>query len=191
MGSIQQQGLQSLDLENLKLSQNYAETLNVRKALTTVPVRKPNKQDFVRVHPNSEYQIQTMVLELKDDRETFMVAKHLWSELPGELVPKILCTTINRQGVLTLWPIRLPGEDGKLDEWNSSALKGVVMAQNCWIRVSSNMSLGAYEFFEALGDLPEPEWPDVSFEEIINVAFRGNYIDSLDHPAIQKLRGFM
>jgi hypothetical protein len=39
--------------------------------------------------------------------------------------------------------------------------------------------------------LPEPDWPDVSFEEIINVAFRGNYIDSLDHPAIQKLRGFM
>ena len=191
MISNQQPDLQSLDLENLKLSQNYAETLNVRKALTTVPVRKPNKQDFVRVHPNSEYQIQTMVLELKDDREMFMVAQHLWSELSGELVPKILCTTINRQGVLTLWPIRLPGEDGKLDEWNSSALKGVVMAQNCWIRVSSNMSLGAYEFFEALGDLPEPEWPDVSFEEIINVAFRGNYIDSLDHPAIQKLRGFM
>lgn len=191
MISNQQPGLQSLDLEKLKLSQNYAETLNVRKALTTVPVRKPNKQDFVRVHPDSEYQIQTMVLELKDDRETFMVAQHLWSELPSELVPKILCTTINRQGVLTLWPIRLPGEDGKLDEWNSSALKGVVMAQNCWIRVSSNMSLGAYEFFEALGDLPEPDWPDVSFEEIINVAFRGNYIDSLDHPAIQKLRGFM
>ena len=29
-----------------------------------------------------------------------------------------------------------------------------------WVRVTANMSLGAYEIFEASGDLPEPVWPD-------------------------------
>jgi hypothetical protein len=33
------------------LDQNYAERVGVKKLLTTVPVRKPNRQDFVRVHP--------------------------------------------------------------------------------------------------------------------------------------------
>ena len=39
------------DLNALKLSQDYADTVGVKKILATVPVGKPNKQDFVRVHP--------------------------------------------------------------------------------------------------------------------------------------------
>ena len=31
------------------------------------------------------------------------------------------------------------------------------------------MSLGAYDILEARGDLPEPVWPDFSFEEILKV----------------------
>ena len=38
--------------DNLRLSQSFAETVGVKKLLTTVPVRKPSPQDFVRVHPD-------------------------------------------------------------------------------------------------------------------------------------------
>ena len=91
-----------------------------------------------------------MILELKEDRETYLVDRNLWGELPGELIPKVLFTVINRQGVLTLWPIRLPGEDGRHDEWNRSALEAAEMAQKEWIRVAANMSLGAYEVYRAM-----------------------------------------
>ena len=40
------------DLANLRLDQSFVETAGVKKLLTTVPVRKPNPQDFVRVHPD-------------------------------------------------------------------------------------------------------------------------------------------
>src|SRR6478609_4411349 len=40
------------DPENLRLDQSFVETSGVKKLLTTVPVRKPNNQDFVRVHPD-------------------------------------------------------------------------------------------------------------------------------------------
>jgi hypothetical protein len=43
------------DLENLRLPQNFSETAGVKKLLRTVPVRRPNKQDFVRVHPDESY----------------------------------------------------------------------------------------------------------------------------------------
>jgi hypothetical protein len=40
------------DPENLRLGQSFIETAGVEKLLTTVPVRKPNAQDFVRVRPS-------------------------------------------------------------------------------------------------------------------------------------------
>ena len=113
----------------------------------------------------------------------------LWNDLPGELIPKVLYLTINRQGVIRLWPIRLPDEDGKLDDWNQSALESAEIAKNVWVRVSSNRSAGMYETFEATGDLAEPEWPDLSFREILEIAFRGKYIKDWDHPALRRLRG--
>ena len=54
------------------------------------------------------------ILQIKEEREIFIVDQPLWCELSGEIVHMILLTTINRQGVLTLWPIRMPDSDGNL-----------------------------------------------------------------------------
>ena len=40
------------DLSKLRLTQDFVETGGVKKLLTTVPVRKPAPQDFIRVHPD-------------------------------------------------------------------------------------------------------------------------------------------
>lgn len=181
--------IDSFDPSHLRLSQNFAATVGVKKALVTVPVRKPSKQEFVRVHPDVTYRLETAVLELKEEGETYLVDPSLWSELPSELTPKVLFTTMNRQGVLTLWPVRMPGEDGRLDEWNASALEAANMARDRWVRVVSNMGLGAYEVYEATGNLPDPVWPELSFTEILKVAFRGRYITEIEHPVIRRLRG--
>jgi hypothetical protein len=135
--------------------------------------------------------IQTAVLELKDDRETYLLHRSLWYELPGEIVPKVLFTTINRQGVLSLWPVRLPGNDGRHDQWNRSALEAASIAKTRWVRMSANMSLGGYDVCEASGNLSEPEWPDLTIDEIIKIAFKNRYITSLDHPVLRHLRGEM
>ena len=177
------------DPSHLRLSQNFAGSTGVKKHYTTIPVRKPGRQDFIRTNPDPAYRLETAVLELKEERETYLVDPSLWNELPGELIPKLLITYINRQKVLCLWPIRLPGPDGRIDEWNSSALEASEMAQNKWVRLSANMSLGAYEIFSATGDIPEPEWPELTFEEILKIAFKGRYIDNLDHPVVQRLLG--
>jgi hypothetical protein len=178
------------DFNKLRLSQNYSELAEVRKAIITVPVRKPNRQEFIRVRSGEEWRFETAVLELKEERETYLVESHLWSELLGDIIPKVLFTTINRQNVLSLWPIRLPGEDGRLDQWNRSALAAAKIAETHWIRLAANMSLGAYEVHKALGEHPEPEWPEISFDEILTVAFKDKFIRSIEHPIIQKLRGY-
>ena len=63
------------------------------------------------------------------------------------------------------------------------------MAKKSWIRLVANMSLGAYEVYEAAGSLPDPEWPDLDFAEILKVAFKGQYITDIDHPVIRRLLG--
>lgn len=177
------------DPQKLRLSQNYGASAGVKKLTTTIPVRKPGKQDYVRVHPDPAYRIETAVLEIKEEQETFLVAQELWDELPGELTPKVLFTTINRQQVTSLWPIRLPGDDGRIDTWNGSAMEAATFAQKQWVRICSNKSLGAYDVFQATGEIPEPEWPELTLGQILEIAFKGRYIKEFDHPALKRLRG--
>jgi hypothetical protein len=175
----------------LRLSHDFSTSLGVKKALLTIPVRKPDKSWFVRVHPADDYSLQTAVIELKEDRETYLVAPQLWPALAAESTfsPRALFTAVNRQGVLFLWPVRLPGADGKIDAWSQSALEAAQLARNNWVRVAANMALGAYELFQATGELAGPEWPDKPFRELLKVAFKDRMITALDHPVLRKLRG--
>lgn len=179
------------DPARLRLTQDFAAAAGVKKALITVPVRKPDKSWFVQVHPDPAYRIQTAVIELKEDREVYLIDPTLWPELATEATfgPRALFTAITRQGVVFLWPVRLPGADGKLDEWSQSSIEAATMATGKWCRVVANMHLGAYEVFEAAGELAAPAWPDVPLSELLRIAFKGRFVDRLDHPVLRKLRG--
>jgi hypothetical protein len=175
---------------SLRLDPSFADNVGVKKLLTTVPVRKPNRQDFIRVNPDPLYRLTpAAIIEVKEDREVYLVTPDMAAELPGEFAAATLVTTINRQGVLHLWPLKLPGPDGKYNEWHRSAAEAAEIAKEKWVRVSSNMALGAYEVFAASGDLPDPTWPDLPFSEILKIAFRDHIVENADHPLIKRLRG--
>jgi hypothetical protein len=164
----------------------------VKKLLTTVPVRKPNRQDFVRVHPDPAYRLTpAAIIEVKEDREVYLVTPNMAQALPGEFSTATLLTTINRQGTLHLWPVKLPTQDRRQNEWHRSAAEAAGRAMKKWVRVTASMSLGAYEIFEAGGDLPEPVWPDIPFQEILKIAFRERIVDRADHPLVQRLLGVL
>jgi hypothetical protein len=177
------------DLANLRLTQDFVESAGVKKLLTTVPVGRPSPQDFIRVHPGTDYRMELAVIEFKDDRETFLLPLPIAKQLPGEFAMVSLFTAINRQGVTRLWPVRLPMSDGRINEWHRSAAEAAELAMRRWVRVKANMSLGAYEMFEAASTIPEPKWPELSFQELIRIGFRDRVVNSLDHPVIKRLRG--
>jgi hypothetical protein len=180
------------NLSALRLDQSYADTVGVKKLLTTVPVRKPNRQDFVRVHDDPRYRLTpAAIIEVREDGEVYLLTPEIAQALPGEFSMVTLYTTINRQGTLHIWPVKLPTPDGRQNEWHRSAAEAAERAMKKWVRVTSSMSLGAYEIFEASGDLPEPGWPDISFEEILKIAFRERLVDRADHPLVQRLRGIV
>jgi hypothetical protein len=179
------------DPARLRLSQHNLTAGVAKKQLTIVPVRKPSKEQFIRCHPGPEFRIDTLVLELKDDREIYLIEPSLWSALDGEgtVSPRLLITSQTKQGTIFLWPIRLPGPDGRLDDWNRSAMEAATLASKTWVRVQSNMGLGAYDVFSATGNWDEPEWEVPAFNEILKIAFKDKFITDQDHPVLRRLRG--
>ena len=177
------------DLASLVLPQDFASTVGVKKQLLTIPVRKPNNQDFVRVHPAEAYRAALMMVHLKDDREMYLVRPEMYAELSGETVAMTVFTAINRQGVLFLWPVRLPPPDGKTNDWWPSARTGAELAINKWIRLKASTDLGAYEIFEATSTMAAPEWPELPFQELLRIAFKDRMIDRVDHAVVKRLRG--
>jgi hypothetical protein len=143
------------------------------------------------VHPDPEFAIDTALIELAEDREWFLASPEVRSALFEEVKPVRLMTTINRQGVVALWPARLPDPDGRSNPWHSSALEIAELAKASWVRMTADRSLGAYQCYRARDNLPDPKWPeDKPFNELMKVAFANGYlINDENHPVIRRLLG--
>jgi hypothetical protein len=180
------------DPKRLRLSQDFDQLAGVTKVITTVPVRRPEPLSFVRVHPDPAWCLPgALLLDRVDGKETFIVDPSLHGEVAAVAKVKILFTAITRQGVLFVWPVGLAGPEGRSNSWNDSAQQAAEMAKTKWVRVNANMALGAYDISVPRGDLPEPEWPDLTFERILELAFRDRFIDAVTHPVLKQLRGEM
>jgi hypothetical protein len=185
-----------IDVAALRIDPDNLAPFMRRPKQLVVPVRKPNRTWFVRVHPDAGYHYATYLLELKDDagksaQEMYLVHQDLWPDLTGEptFTPWVLHTAVSRQGDYFLWPIRAPRADGRRDDWSATAREAAALAQKSWVRVVANMVLGAYDVLEANARLPEPVWPSAPFAELLKRAFKDTFINSADHPVLKKLRG--
>lgn len=169
------------------------ESISVEKVLTTVPVRRPGKNDFFRVHPDDDFVLDCYVLEHESDqdRTTYWVAQNLWDAL-GDYLRKVrLFTCIDKRGNVFLWAAKLPSVDGShaARSWYESGLLAADEAKKVWVKIIGNRHIGAYDIVRARGDLGDPQWPEHSFEDLIKLAFRDKLITKIDHAVIRELYG--
>ena len=176
------------DPARLRLSET--EQIGVRKVQTVISCGKPNRQQFVRVHPSEEYRMQTALFTDEVNREAYLVMPELWDDLAGDIQPNFLFAGITKTtNNVFLWPVRVPDSDGRRNNWHLSALRAAELATSKWVRVQANMADGKYDVFEATGCIPEPEWPDMSFRDMLKLCFDDRFIDSMEHPILKQLRG--
>jgi hypothetical protein len=173
----------------LRLTPESAALVGSREVVAHVPVRKPNRVDFFRVHPDPDMSLVTTVFLDKEENECFFVAPEMRDALLGEIRPVLLLTVITRQGVVSIWPMRIVTDGTRRDAWAETSAEAAEFAKRKWIRMPADMSLGAYRIFEAQGELSEPVWPDKTLQQLLEIAFRDRVIDSEVHPVIRKLRG--
>jgi hypothetical protein len=175
-----------------RLSQDFVQSAGVKKLLTMVPVRKPNPQKFIRVHPSPNFRRDFAALQLKEEGEIFFLTPAVAEQMPGECHVVTLFTVITRQSVLTLWPCRVPVAEGRrhrANAWHQSAMDAALKAMSEWIRVQANMSLGGFEQIAPEHKIPEPQWPDVDYDTLLQIGIRSMLINSIEHPVIQELHG--
>ena len=179
---------EEFNLEGLCLDQSHIDGVSVKVPIT-IPCTKPPKQDWVWVHPDDHLEVGA--IELKEEREFHLVDASMVSVLGDEVSLYSLRPYINRSGVLRLWPIRLPGADGRQNEWHRSAAVAANYAMKEWVRVVANTSLGAYEVLRLQKSIPGPNWPELSLHEMVKIAFhdRGRIIRDHDHPVVRMLTG--
>ena len=102
------------DFSRFRLSQNFGSVSGVRKKLTTVPVRKPNKTQFVRVH--SENKLDTMLLKYGDNGEDlYLVDPDVMQEVEDLAKPYRLSQAIDRQNNVFFWPLAIPDDTRPLN----------------------------------------------------------------------------
>ena len=103
---------------------------------------------------------------------------------------KRLFLGITQDGQIFLWPIKIQDDlnsKGWLDPWNRSGKTIAETAMSSWVRISSNQAKKEYEAFKANWDL-EPDWPQDSFEDILEIAFKDRVISSMEHPIVRYLK---
>jgi hypothetical protein len=172
-----------------RLAQDFDRVAGVTKVIVTVKAQKPNGQAWFRVHPDEGYRMQVALLKLKDENEVFLVDPSLVGQLATEVVPHVLYTYVTREGAIAVWPARLPRADGRTDHWMRSEHEAAKLATTSWVRMTANMAAGSFDVHVAKADLPEPEWPDVTFEKLLELAFADHLVESMDHPVLRRLRG--
>jgi hypothetical protein len=165
--------------------------IGVTKEMVTCPVRKPNKQEFVRVHPGAEYQLRAHILELKEERETYLVMPAVAAALPGETRTVNLRLTVSRQGAVFLWPVPEPSLDGRETGWGTSARAAAISAETKWVRIVANMPQGAYDLCMLHpAHSASPVWPDKPLRDILALAFGESFIiRDAGHPVVKRLLG--
>ena len=144
---------------------------------------------FLAINIWAGMSLRSARIDLTEDR-IYTLSDGTRQTLAEIVEPVTLRLCANRTGVVFLWPIPLPAEDGRSNRWHEVARKAAELAEAKWVRLVPNMAAGAYEIFEAQAEISEPEFPDKSFRDLLELGFgKDRLIDRPDHGAIQRLLG--
>ena len=182
------------DAMALRLPPAFEHNAGIRKVISTIPVRKPHGQEWLRTHPGVGYSENFGVIILKDDKEVYLLHPNIVGAYENEMtrVRLFICMSMNKN--LFIWPCKLPGSSGRkgADSWNISAIEAAEAAMKRKVRVQANMGLGAYEY--AFSDNPTPEndpvWPNLTYSEMLRIAFAkpGRFVTDHNHEVLRLLR---
>ena len=178
-----------VDWESMRLPQDFGDQLKTRRIAVSVAVQKPDRDSWVYIHPDPQWRRIMGLLTDKVNRRIYVATRDIQPEIADDIIPKLLVTYGTRSGGFGLWPIRMPDESGRLDTYNESAHAIVNMHAGKWLRVLLDQSEGAYHIIDdPTCTIPCPKWPEGGINGLLDLAFRGRIINSLEHPAVMALR---
>jgi hypothetical protein len=173
----------------LRLRGDTVDSIGAEQPLLRVPVQKPPRHAFFRANPDSALILPAHIIDMKEEREVYLVTPEMALALPGETKPIELRVCITRQGMVFLWPVPMPSDDGRRIPWYDTARKIVKEAETVWCRMIPNMQAGHYDVLTSK-HIPDPVWPPHSLKNLLRIAFGDDrLVDREDHPIVRQLLG--
>jgi len=183
-----------LNLADFTLPQDFDKQTGAKPVWVpgSIKVQTPSREWWVRTRPDWIHKATCLELKGSEIRGEIYLVHGLIVDLVDDATvsTRVLFGAVNRDRKPFLWPVRLTGSKGKkLDPWNKVAYETAIRAQDQWMRLSAGD--GTYNVQEAVVDMGEPVWPNLSFEELVTIAFDGRIIRDLDDPVLKTLKGLM
>jgi hypothetical protein len=179
------------DISKLVLGQQYLGAMDVTKKLQ-IAVRKPSKETFFRVHPQMLTSAPIGLYHDKgnEDDAFYFVVPDMMPELDGHAYPAVLRLGVTTDGRAFIWPLRLAGPDGVLNDWWRTAMLAADEAEKAWVSLRPNKKEGRYDIMVAASqNRPPAAWPEQSFDELVKAGFGDRIIANAEHPISKRLRG--
>jgi hypothetical protein len=176
------------NLDALKILPDEDDDDTSEEVLTTVPIRRPGKRAF-RAHSDDKYQFEAFILEDAKEKVSYYIVPSLGKVLIEQDIENIkrvvLVLCINKSGRMFFWPIPAKGN------FRGSGLVAVGLARKDWIKAVGDLESSGYRTRKMLQtEYDEPAWPATmpSVEDLLELTFHCNVINTPDHPAIKIAR---
>lgn len=185
------------NIDKLRITQDFGD-ISVETAYTHIPLRKPGKTEFFRVNPCEESRGQFLFLDYSEPgamtKDKYLIVPELVNQIPDVSGVKahLVVTAVSRpENAPFLWPIRLPNKTmfGP-DTWALCDLKILKRSEEEWLRKETKAGVQGYMAVISKADWPEPEFPNLSFQEMLAKAIpEERIIKDQSHTVIRKMRG--
>jgi len=163
--------------------------ISTLKDITNIPVKKPNGQQFFRIHPKLEFTADCLKWKEENDR-LYLIHPKMVQILQEQLLHINLHLGMYLTGrSLFFFPVQLQKGNEKWNSWHEAQAEAVDKAKTHWIRMEASREQGGYILYKAQGELEEPEWPNRTIEELLAIAFKSHTIVDEDHVIVKQLRG--
>jgi len=174
--------------EDYRLPPDAASEMSTKQLLQML-IRRPDKQSWVRVHPDYKFEAGFVDLKKSVGVDTYLLRPCVWGMLPAHETRQILYLAVDRFENAFLWPAKI-NLSGRENPWADSNAQAIEDAKLYWTMVLPGQ--GQYISKRAKVHLPDPVWPKEPWTKLLELAFRnGRIIDRADHPVIQQLLGLV
>jgi hypothetical protein len=156
--------------------------------VTALEVRKPNGQEYIRVKPGEDLALS--LFKRKNGERLYLFRAELEPLLDPRGIRSYRLVLAKSLRAITpfIWAIPVPQDDlGRT--WHEAAQAAAREAETTWIKIVSDTPGRTCVTYPANGTFDEPEWPAVTFTELIALAFKNQKIDDSNHPVVRELAG--
>jgi len=176
------------DMTSLVASTDDMELAPGELVVARVEISKPSRGVFFRVRPMPYSWYYAVVT---DADEWYLLVPKLVPDVP-EAKRIILYQVATRPGSFFLWPVPGPDlETGVIHSAHAAKHAAARLAQARWISIIWRGARRAFEVRQATAAIPDPRWPELTYEELLRKAFGDRIIKDPEHPVLQQLLGSM